>query len=88
MNEAVEVQQGIFEFTTPLEVDTDKWLEEHLDCDTIADYNGNNIIVYAFTLEPKYNHALKAFRKTRKLDSQHILKGISSDGLNSLISLV
>ena len=87
MNEAVEVQKGIFEFASPKEVDTDRWLEEHLDCDTIADYNGSKIVVYAFTLEPKYNHALKAYRKDKKLDNQHILKGISSDGLNSLISL-
>ena len=87
MDEAVEVQQGIFEFTSPKEVDTDQWLEDHLDCDTIADYNGSKIVVYAFTLDPKYNYALKGYRKTRKLDNQQILKGISSDGLNSLISL-
>ena len=87
MDEAVEVQQGIFEFTSPKEVDTDQWLEDHLDCDTIADYNGSKIVVYAFTLDPKYNYALKGYRKTKKLDNQQILKGISSDGLNSLISL-
>ena len=61
--------------------------EDHLDCDTIADYNGSKIVVYAFTLDPKYNYALKGYRKTKKLDNQQILKGISSDGLNSLISL-
>ena len=87
MDEAVEVQQGIFEFTSPKEVDTDQWLEDHLDCDTIADYNGSKIVVYAFTLDPKYNYALKGYRKTKKLDNQQILKGISSDGLNNLISL-
>ena len=87
MDEAVEVQQGIFEFTSPKEVDTDQWLEDHLDCDTIADYNGSKIVVYAFTLDPKYNYALKGYRKTKKLDNQQILKGISSDGLNSFISL-
>lgn len=87
MNDVVEVQQGIFEFTSPKEVNTDQWLEEHLDCDTIADYNGSTIVVYAFTLEPKYNYALKGYRKSKKLDKQQILKGISSDGLNSLISL-
>ena len=27
MDEAVEVQQGIFEFTSPKEVDTDQWLD-------------------------------------------------------------
>ena len=87
MNEAVEVQQGIFEFTTPLEVDTDKWLEEHLDCDTIADYNGSTIIVYAFTLDPRYNYDLEKYKKEKNLKTQRILGGISSDGLNSLISL-
>lgn len=87
MNDIVEVQQGIFEFTAPKEVDTEQWLEDHLDCDTIADYKGSTIIVYAFTLDPKYNYALEKYKETKKLDKQHILGGISSDGLNSLISL-
>ncbi|MBO4396642.1 MAG: hypothetical protein J5819_09895 [Eubacterium sp.] len=87
MNDAVEVQQGIFEFNSPKEVDTDQWLEEHLDCDTIADYKGNKLIVYAFTLDPRYNYALEEYKESKRLDKQHILGGISSDGLNSLISL-
>lgn len=85
MNNAVEVQKGIFEFESPKEVSTEEWLEEHLDCDTIVDNLGSTIIVYAFTLDPQYNYALKAYRKSRKLDKQHILRGLSSDGLNSLI---
>ena len=85
MNEIVEVQKGIFAFTTPKEIRTEKWLEEHLDCDTIVDNFGSTIIVYAFTLEPKYNYALKEYRKHKKLEKKHILRGISSDGLNSLI---
>lgn len=87
MNDVVEIQKGIFAFTNPTEVNTEKWLEDHLDCDTIADYLGDTIIVYAFTLEPKYNYDLEKYKQTQKLDKQHILGGISSDGLNSLISL-
>ena len=84
MNDPIEVQQGIFIYTPPKEVNTGQWLEDHLDCDTIADYNGSTIKVYAFTLDPKYNFALKGYRKRNKLDKQQLLKGISSDGLNSL----
>ena len=87
MNNVVEVQEGIFEYSSPIEVDTDKWLAEHLDCDTIADYLGGRIRVYAFTLDPKYNYALEEYKRTKDLDKQDILGGISSDGLNSLISL-
>lgn len=85
MSDVVEVQEGIFEFTTPTEVSTEKWLEEHLDCDTIVDDFGSTLVVYAFTLEPKYNYALENYKKIHKLDKQRILGGISSDGLNSLI---
>ncbi len=87
MEDVVEVQKGIYEFVTPKEFDTEQWLEDHLDCDTVADYLGNTIVVYAFTLDPEYNHDLKGYRKSKRLDNQRILKGISSDGLNSLISL-
>ena len=73
MNDVIEVQKGIFEFKHPTEVNTEKWLSEHLDCDTIVDDLGNTIIVYAFTIEPKYNYALEKYKEIKKLDSQRIL---------------
>lgn len=85
MSNVVEAQKGIFEFTSPQEMSTEEWLNEHLDCDAIIDNLGKTIIVYAFTREPRYNYILESFKKMRRLDRQHILRGISSDGLNSLV---
>lgn len=87
MDDVTEVQKGIFIFKSPTEVNTDKWLENHLDCDTIADYHGNTMIVYAFTRDPKYNYSLEEYKLSHQMDNQRILGGISSNGLNSLISL-
>ena len=85
MNDVVETQTGIFEFTSPQTISTEKWINEHLDCDAIIDNLGSTIVVYAFTRDPKYNYALEKFRKERNYNQQHILMGVSSDGLNSLI---
>lgn len=84
VNNILEPQKGIFEFTTPQTIDTGKWANEHLDCDAIIDNHGSMIVVYAFTVDPKYNSALGDFRR-KKYRSQKILRGISSNGLNSLI---
>ena len=60
-------------------------LTEHLDCDAIIDNHGSTIVVYAFTVDPKYNGSLGDFRK-EKYGKQKILRGISSNGLNSIVS--
>ncbi|MCR5788902.1 MAG: hypothetical protein K6G83_03355 [Lachnospiraceae bacterium] len=85
MNTVIETQTGIFEYTTPQTISTEKWINEHLDCNAIIDNQGSTIVVYAFTQDPKYNHALGEYFKQKNFKNQHILRGISSDGLNSLI---
>lgn len=84
MNDILEIQKGIFEFTNPQTIDTGKWANEHLDCDAIIDNHGSTIVVYAFTLDPKYNSSLSDYRK-QKYNNKKILRGISSNGLNSLV---
>ena len=61
-----------------------EWANEHLDCDAIIDYYGSSIVVYAFTIDPEYNSLLGDYRK-KKYRNQKILKGISSNGLNSIV---
>ena len=78
-----EPQKGIFEYSHPQEVDTGEWMENHLDCDTIMDDLGQTLLVYAFTREPQYNLELENFQQ-KKYGKHYILKGISSDGLNSI----
>ena len=86
MNTTVESQTGIIEFTNPQEVDAGEWMESHLDCDTIMDDLGQKLLVYAYSREPRYNRALEDYHKLKY--SRHlILKGISSDGLNSIFQL-
>ena len=84
MDNVIEAQKGIFEFTSPQEISTELWANEHLDCDAIIDDCGSTIVVYAFTRDPKYNYALQQYKKDKKLVKQYILRGISSDGLNCL----
>lgn len=84
MNDVIEAQEGIFEFTSPQKISTEQWANEHLDCNAIIDDLGSYIIVYAFTQDPKYNYALSIFKKEKNYTKQFILRGISSDGLNSL----
>ena len=84
MDNIIEAQKGIFEFTSPQEISTELWANEHLDCDAIIDDRGSTIVVYAFTRDPKYNYALQQYKKEKKLIKQYILRGISSDGLNCL----
>ena len=82
-----EPETGIFEYIPPRTISTETWLNEHLDCDAIIDNLGSNIIVYAFTRDPEYNFELKQYKKSKNYAKQHILRGISSDGLNSLFYL-
>ena len=84
MAEVQEIQKGIFEFNSPLAIDTGTWATEHLDCDAIIDNHGGTIVVYAFTVDPKYNASLGEYRR-KKYINQKILRGISSYGLHSLI---
>ena len=84
MKEATEVQNGIFEFDVPMKIDAGKWANEHLDCDAIIDNLGSTIVVYAFTRESRFNSALSNYRR-KKYSGQKILRGISSNGLNSLV---
>ena len=84
MRQATEVQEGIFEFSSPQTIDTGEWANSHLDCDAIIDNHGSTIVVYAYTCKSKYNGALRNYRNT-KYKNQKILRGISSNGLNSLV---
>lgn len=79
-----EPETGIFEYNPPRTISKEKWMNEHLDCDAIIDNMGSMIVVYAFTNNPEYNYLLSEYRKKRSYKQQHILMGISSDGLNSL----
>ena len=73
MTNVTEPQTGIFEYTTPQTISTETWINEHLDCNAIIDNHGSTIVVYAFTLDPKYNHALGEYRKKKNYKNQHIL---------------
>ena len=84
MNDVIEAQKGIFEYTEPQTVNTEEWLNSHLDCDAIIDDHDSTIVVYAYTTDPKYNYALEKYKKKKDFSGQYILRGISSDGLNSL----
>ena len=84
MNDTVEVQEGIFEFLSPQTIGKETWINEHLDCDSIIDDQGNSIVVYAFTIDPKYNYDLEEYKQKGNYSKQYILRGISSDGLSSL----
>lgn len=83
MEAAIEIRNGIFEFKEPQECDAGQWLEQHLDCDAIVDDKGKRILVYAFTVNPAYNGDLADYRQEKYAD-QFVLRGISSDGLNSI----
>ena len=84
MSEIIERQEGIYEFEKPKKINTETWLNEHLDCNAIIDYLGEDVVVYAFTIDPKYNYALKKYKSKQNYEKQHLLRGISSDGLNGL----
>ena len=84
VTEAVETKPGIFEFSMPQEVEAGQWMADHLDCDTIIDDHGKKLLVYAFVVKPEFNFELEKLQE-KKYKSQYILKGISSDGLNSII---
>ena len=84
MNDVIEAKEGIFEYTSPQKISTEQWANEHLDCNAIIDDLGSYIIVYAFTRDPNYNSALTKYKQEKKYTKQYILRGISSDGLNSL----
>ena len=79
-----EPETGIFEYTPPQTISKERWVNEHLDCDAIIDNLGSTIVVYAFTRDPEYNYDLKIYFKKKNYTNQQILRGISSDGLNSL----
>ena len=85
MPNAIEAETGIYEYTEPQTVSKETWARDHLDCDAIIDNLGSTIIVYAFTRDPKYNCALEGYMKEKNYADQHILRGISSDGLYSLL---
>lgn len=78
-----EVRSGIFEYEMPLEMYAGKWLETHLDCDTIVDDLGERIVVYAYSSAAEYNAALSDFRR-EKYPRQYVMRGIPSDALNGI----
>ena len=80
-----EPETGIFEYTPPQTISKERWINEHLDCDAIIDNLGQNIVVYAFTRNPEYNYNLSVYYKKKNYTTQHILMGISSNGLSSLL---
>ena len=84
MSDVTEPKKGIFVFHTLQTLDTGRWANEHLDCDAIIDNHGSTIVVYAFTVDPKYNSSPKDFRK-EKYSNQKMLRGISSNVLNSIV---
>lgn len=84
MPTAIEAEKGIFEYKEPQTVNTEEWLNNHLDCDAIIDDHDNTIVVYAYVTDPRYNCALEGYKKKKDYKKQYILRGISSDGLNSL----
>lgn len=87
MVDVIEVKEGVFEYTTPQEISAEQWLNEHLDCNAIVDNHGDEFVIYAFTLDPKYNIALREYKDSHDYSKQYLLRGISSDGLNGLFQL-
>ena len=81
----IEPETGIFEYTTPQEMDLEEWLESHIECDAIMEHvDSSRLRVYAFTRSPKYNRLLMSYRK-RKYGNLRILKGVSENAIGSLV---
>ena len=78
-----EETEGIMVYIKPQIVDLGLWTENHLDVDAIYNEEDGKPIIYAFSKNKNYNSKLRSYRRTR-FKEQFILKGVSSDGLNSI----
>ena len=78
-----EESEGIMVYITPQVVDLGLWTENHLDVDAIYKEEDGKSVIYAFSKSKNYNSKLRSYRKTNFRDLV-ILKGVSSDGLNSI----
>ena len=78
-----EASEGIMVYLTPQVVDLDLWTENHLDVDAIYNEKDGKSVIYALSKSKSYNSKLRSFRRTNFKDL-FILKGVSSDGLNSI----
>ncbi len=70
----------------PIEADYGQWLMEHPECDLIADHigTGTKLLIYAYATSKEGNKALRLCRD-EKFDGKTIFKGVSVDGLSTLI---
>ena len=78
-----EELEGIMVYMQPQIVDLGLWTENHLDVDAIYSEEDGKAVIYAFSKSKAYNSKLRAYRQAN-YKNQVILKGVSSDGLNSI----
>ena len=81
--EAEEASEGIMVYKRPQTVDLGLWSENHLDLDAIYNEEGGKAVIYAYSKSKDFNGKLRSYRKSNFKD-QFILKGVSSNGLNSI----
>ncbi len=81
--ELEETSEGIMVYKQPQTVDLGLWSENHLDVDAIYNEKDGKAVIYAFSKSKEYNSKLRSYRKINFKD-QFILKGVSSNGLNSI----
>lgn len=81
--EVKEESEGIMVYIHPQVVDLGLWTEHHLDVDAIYNEEDGKRVIYAFSKSKEYNGKLRSYRRTY-FKNQFILKGVSSNGLNSI----
>ena len=81
--DAEEASEGIMVYKQPQTVALGLWSENHLDIDAIYNEEDGKVVIFAFSKSKDYNSKLRTYRKTNYKD-QFILKGVSSNGLNSI----
>lgn len=81
--DAEEASEGIMVYKQPQTVDLGLWSENYLDVDAIYNEEDGKAVIFAFSKSKDYNSKLRSYRKITYKD-QFILKGVSSNGLNSI----
>ncbi len=77
---------GVIVLDEPIEVDTGKWIEDHIECDTIKEdvAQGLRMIVFAYANSPAANTALEKYRD-ENMRGRKILKGLSKYAFASIL---
>ena len=77
-----EPSEGIIVYEEPQVVDLSVWTEHHLDVDAIYSEEDGKPVIYAFSKNRQFNNKLRIYMKANYV-GKFILKGVSSDALNS-----